>query len=43
MVTHDRTAAAAGDRVVNLRDGRLEGDRSTGDTHDPADAAPGET
>lgn len=26
MVTHDRTAALAGDRLVRLRDGRLEGD-----------------
>jgi putative ABC transport system ATP-binding protein len=30
MVTHDRTAAEAGDRLVLLRDGRLEGDRPVG-------------
>jgi ABC-type lipoprotein export system ATPase subunit len=28
MVTHDRTAAEAGDRLVLLRDGRLEGDEA---------------
>jgi putative ABC transport system ATP-binding protein len=30
MVTHDRTAAEAGDRLVLLRDGRLEGDQAVG-------------
>ena len=39
MVTHDRAAAEAGDRVVSLRDGHVEGDQPTG----VQAAAPGET
>jgi putative ABC transport system ATP-binding protein len=33
MVTHDESAARAGDRVVRLRDGRIVSDHRIGDTH----------